>query len=201
LQCAQWLTHVLLQLEYLLRGLKETGNQSLGGRRPLLLELRTPCHLRASAGIPSIAPSLDSAFDFSIEPRLAEAPPSGAAGLCPEIDCLRGQLAADVIAEAEQRAAGVGVGADRVLIAAGAVDEESYAAALAAAVARRLACALSARGLALSLGKDRARPGAKLAAGRPRIAIAIETGALSQPLRGGDLVDKFGPGPDARDYI
>jgi hypothetical protein len=48
------------------------------------------------------------------------------AGLSPETDCLRGLLAADAIADAAQRAARIGVGADRVLIAAGAVDEETY---------------------------------------------------------------------------
>jgi hypothetical protein len=47
-------------------------------------------------------------------------------GLSPETDCLRGPLAADVIADAVQRAARIGVGADRVLIAAGVIDEETY---------------------------------------------------------------------------
>jgi cellulose synthase/poly-beta-1,6-N-acetylglucosamine synthase-like glycosyltransferase len=47
-------------------------------------------------------------------------------GSRPETDCLRGCLPANVIAAAEDRAARVGVGADRVLIAAGAVSEENY---------------------------------------------------------------------------
>ena len=46
-------------------------------------------------------------------------PPTDAAGMerFPEIDCVRSLLAADELAAAEQRAAAVGVGADRVLIA------------------------------------------------------------------------------------
>jgi hypothetical protein len=43
-----------------------------------------------------------------------------------ELDCVRSLLAADVIAAAEQRAAALDTGADRVLIAAGALSEESY---------------------------------------------------------------------------
>src|SRR5450830_1506428 len=49
----------------------------------------------------------------------------------PEIDCIRPLLAAAVLAAAEQRAATVGVGADRVLVASGAVSEEAYLRALA----------------------------------------------------------------------
>jgi cellulose synthase/poly-beta-1,6-N-acetylglucosamine synthase-like glycosyltransferase len=48
------------------------------------------------------------------------------ASWCAETYCLRGRLDADVIAAAEHRAARVGVGADRVLIAAGTLNEESY---------------------------------------------------------------------------
>jgi hypothetical protein len=44
----------------------------------------------------------------------------------PEIDCLRALLSADVLAAAGQRADAVGVGADRVLIASGALSEETY---------------------------------------------------------------------------
>lgn len=49
---------------------------------------------------------------------------------CPEIDCLRALLSADVLAAAAARADRVGVGADRVLIASGAVSEETYLRAL-----------------------------------------------------------------------
>jgi len=48
----------------------------------------------------------------------------------PEIDCLRQRLAASTLAAAEQRADAVGTGADRVLIASGAIDEQSYLCAL-----------------------------------------------------------------------
>jgi cellulose synthase/poly-beta-1,6-N-acetylglucosamine synthase-like glycosyltransferase len=46
--------------------------------------------------------------------------------LCPELDCLRGWLSELTIAAAERRALAVGTGADRVLIAAGLLDEEIY---------------------------------------------------------------------------
>ena len=48
----------------------------------------------------------------------------------PEIDCVRPLLAADVLVAAERRAAAIGVGADRVLIASGALSEETYLRAL-----------------------------------------------------------------------
>ncbi len=53
---------------------------------------------------------------------------------CPEIDCLRGHLAAKTIGAAEDRAARIGVGADRVLITAGTVSEESYVRSLSRAL-------------------------------------------------------------------
>jgi hypothetical protein len=52
---------------------------------------------------------------------------------CPELDCLRHLLPPGIIAAAELRATEVGVGADRVLIAADIVSEESYVAALTGA--------------------------------------------------------------------
>ena len=78
--------------------------------------------VRAAKESPSLAPSLNSTpgSRFFVSDRLAP----GIA--CPEIDCLRGLLAADVLAEAEERAHVVGVGADRVLITAGAISEEDY---------------------------------------------------------------------------
>jgi hypothetical protein len=48
----------------------------------------------------------------------------------PEIDCVRALLPAGLIAAAEQRAAAVGIGADRVLITADAITEDAYLAAL-----------------------------------------------------------------------
>ena len=83
---------------------------------------------RVSFGEPAGSPSID--------PWTAEFADSGAghAGRCPEIDCVRSLLAADTIAAAERRAAALGVGADRVLIAAGELGEEAYLRALAAAL-------------------------------------------------------------------
>jgi cellulose synthase/poly-beta-1,6-N-acetylglucosamine synthase-like glycosyltransferase len=49
----------------------------------------------------------------------------------PELDCIRDRLSLGLIAAAERRAISVGVGADRVLITHGAIDEDSYAVALA----------------------------------------------------------------------
>ena len=72
----------------------------------------------------------------SIDPWTSEFADRGAvhAGGCPEIDCLRPLLAADVIEAAERRAAALGVGADRVLIAAGELSEDAYLRALGAAL-------------------------------------------------------------------
>ena len=55
---------------------------------------------------------------------------------CPEIDCVRHLLPPGILALAELRAAEVGVGADRVLVAQGLIDEEIYLAELA----RELGC-------------------------------------------------------------
>lgn len=49
----------------------------------------------------------------------------------PEIDCVRSNLSPAVAAAAEQRAARLGVGVDRVLIAAGTINEDDYLRALA----------------------------------------------------------------------
>jgi len=49
-----------------------------------------------------------------------------------EIDCVRALLSAGVVKRAEQRAARLGIGADRVLIAAGVIDEDDYLRSLAA---------------------------------------------------------------------
>jgi Glycosyltransferase like family 2 len=51
---------------------------------------------------------------------------------CPELDCVRGQLPAEVIASAERRAGELDIGADRVLVSAGTMTEEDYLGALAA---------------------------------------------------------------------
>ena len=49
----------------------------------------------------------------------------------PELDCVRDRLSLGVVAAVERRAIQLGVGAERVLIAAGFIDEESYLMALA----------------------------------------------------------------------
>lgn len=51
---------------------------------------------------------------------------------CPELDCIRHLVPPGILAAAEQRAARIGVGADRVLIAAGHIDEADYLRRLAA---------------------------------------------------------------------
>ena len=78
----------------------------------------------------------ETAGSPSIDPSVAAFADGGAAetGGCPEIDCVRALLAASVIDDAEHRAAALGVGADRVLIAAGVLSEESYLRAFAAAL-------------------------------------------------------------------
>src|SRR4051812_36309678 len=50
---------------------------------------------------------------------------------CPELDCLAGRLPAKVLLAAAARSERVGVGADQVLIASGAIGEETYIRALA----------------------------------------------------------------------
>ena len=64
----------------------------------------------------------------SIDPWKAEfaGVAADAAFRCPEIDCIRPSLTADVADAAEARAAALGIGADRVLIAAGVLSEEDY---------------------------------------------------------------------------
>jgi glycosyltransferase XagB len=88
----------------------------------------------------AIARSRDSlgqpAHSLSLEPWAVEFADTGAShsGRFLEIDCVRLLLAADVLATAEQRAVAVGVGADRVLIASGALSEETYLRALGQAL-------------------------------------------------------------------
>jgi len=79
---------------------------------------------RASFGVTADSPSIDPwALQFD------DGGP-GQPRRFPEFDCLRAAVAPDVLAAAEDRAAAVGVGADRVLIAAGALSEETYLRAL-----------------------------------------------------------------------
>jgi cellulose synthase/poly-beta-1,6-N-acetylglucosamine synthase-like glycosyltransferase len=53
---------------------------------------------------------------------------------CPELDCLRGRLPHGTLHAAARRAATLGVGADRVLLADHAISEEDYVLALAASL-------------------------------------------------------------------
>ena len=73
---------------------------------------------RVTFGAPAVSPSI--------------APPAYAApDDFPELDCVRGVLPERVVEAAAARAIALGTGADRVLIANGALDEESYLRALA----------------------------------------------------------------------
>jgi cellulose synthase/poly-beta-1,6-N-acetylglucosamine synthase-like glycosyltransferase len=64
--------------------------------------------------------------------RPAPPPPSAAAVDAPELDCLRGVLAPEMLQAAARRSAAIGVGADQVLIQCGAIDEDAYLHHLAA---------------------------------------------------------------------
>ncbi len=63
--------------------------------------------------------------------RVSLGPQSRARSRCPELDCLRARLPPGTLAAAEQRAAALGIGADRVLVTAGVISEEDYVRALA----------------------------------------------------------------------
>ena len=65
------------------------------------------------------------------------AAPSRTLPVCAELDCLRNLLPPGILAAAELRAAEVGVGADRALIAADIISEEAYLAALSASLDMR----------------------------------------------------------------
>jgi hypothetical protein len=79
-----------------------------------------------AAGRPPIVSPQDS--------RKAAGANDAGAGACPEIACLRHLLPVDVLAAARNRAGAVGVGADRVLLAGGAIGEEEYLRALGASL-------------------------------------------------------------------
>lgn len=79
----------------------------------------------------AVARAQDDFGDSPASPALTPLPADVTEpGPCPEIECLRGSLAPAVLRDAEDRAAVVGVGADRVLIASRTLDEESYLRAL-----------------------------------------------------------------------
>jgi cellulose synthase/poly-beta-1,6-N-acetylglucosamine synthase-like glycosyltransferase len=66
----------------------------------------------------------DSALRPTFEPAARRSP-------FPEIDCVRDRLSLGIVAEIERRAIDLGIGAERVIIAAGILDEETYLRALA----------------------------------------------------------------------
>jgi glycosyltransferase XagB len=76
-----------------------------------------------STGRPIDAPSIvaDAAHE-----RIPRPPVGSPLPRCPEIDCVRHILSPAEIALAELRSAEVGVGADRVLVTQGLLDEEAY---------------------------------------------------------------------------
>src|SRR5262245_62943548 len=82
----------------------------------------------ALTAAPSIVPGAHPAHQL---PPRSLRPGPAALPRCPEIDCVRHLLPAGILAFAELRAAELGVGADRVLVAQGLIDEETYLAALA----------------------------------------------------------------------
>ncbi len=95
-------------------------NRTVADRRPAALQKGIPA---PSIAVERQAWSADLASGRRPEPVA-----------CPEIDCLRGRLAAKAIDAAEDRATRIGVGADRVLITAGTVSEESYVRSLSRAL-------------------------------------------------------------------
>ena len=105
---------------------------------------------------------------FSTHLSRRSAPTAGPSPACPELDCVRDRLGADALAEAERRAERLGIGADRVLIARGALDEETYARALAGRL-----------GLAFETLDDRPRSACPLSDDRLIAAAAAGLIALS----------------------
>jgi hypothetical protein len=85
---------------------------------------RAGVDLGDAAGRPPIVAPQDSRRSAGVNDAPVGASP------CPELACVRHLLGADVLAAAQDRAAEVGVGGDRVLIAGGAIGEEDYLRAL-----------------------------------------------------------------------
>jgi hypothetical protein len=83
----------------------------------------------------------------------------------PELDCVRDRLPSSVIAAIEQRAAEIGIGAERVLIAAGFMDEDNYIYALSRSL-----------GFEYEMFEDRERTCCPL--GDQRLLLAAKVGLL-----------------------
>jgi hypothetical protein len=85
---------------------------------------------RPEFGIPQIPASLATIFRRPfLQPQRREVWPLPDHAF--ELDCLRGVLPPGLLAAAEARAAALGIGADRVLIQWGAINEDDYVARLA----------------------------------------------------------------------
>src|SRR5688500_13570294 len=69
-------------------------------------------------------------FRSRVSPHISNRSPPRSSAF-PELDCIRDRLSTGVVTEAERRAAALGIGADRVLIATGAISDEAYCRALA----------------------------------------------------------------------
>src|SRR4051812_36679952 len=86
-----------------------------------IVEFESPAERRRRTAVRAFVP----------ESSRINLPQSRARSGCPELDCLRGRLPPGTLAAAEQRATALGIGADRVLIASGAISEDDYVRALA----------------------------------------------------------------------
>ena len=64
----------------------------------------------------------------------SRSPATARPNVCPELDCVRHLLPHRIVTAAEHRARSIGVGAERVLICAGAMTEEAYLTALASSL-------------------------------------------------------------------
>ena len=117
--------------------------------------------------------------------RSVESPQARAPVLAPfpELDCLRRRLPVGVIAAAERRAREIDVGAERVLIASGAISEQDYVTSLAASLAVPIAPL-----------RDVAR--ADCPVGDDRLVAAAATGMLPVFI-GGELALVVAPRNDA----
>src|SRR3954451_7542087 len=76
-------------------------------------------------------PKLARAGEAFARPTSRRVPAPAGISPFPELDCLHGRLPFKVLAAAADRSERLGVGADQVLIASGAIDEETYVRALA----------------------------------------------------------------------
>lgn len=86
----------------------------------------------SATGFGKPAGRVHSSSSFAASTTTAMTDVAAGSDPCPEIGCVRHLLPAALLAGAQERAATVGVSADRVLITAGAIDEDTYLRALGA---------------------------------------------------------------------